>query len=77
MAKRLPPPCGIANDRLQQDQAGGGIGERHAPPDGLPRQRVVIDVRIVAAQRQLEAVLAGQRAVARALSCSPSWSSPG
>ena len=46
-------------------------------PTGLARERIVIDVGIVAAQRQLEAVLAGQRPVARALSCSPSWSAPG
>ena len=52
---------------LAENQARRGIGERDPPSDGLPRQRVVVDFRIVAAQRQLEPVLPGERTVTGAL----------
>ena len=49
-----------------QNQARFRIGQRHAPSHRLPGQGVVIDVRIVSAKSELEAVLAGERSVARA-----------
>ena len=63
---RVPPMCGHGLGRLQQDQALGRLDLVDAATTGLPRDRVVVGRRVVAAERQPEAVLPGGRAVARA-----------
>ena len=52
--------------RLQQHQAGRRIDLVDAPRARLPRQRQVVELGVVAPQRQLEPVLSGRRAVAGA-----------
>ena len=62
------PLAAAVRDRecgLQQHQAVRRLRKRNAPPDRLPRQRGVILFGIVAAQRELESVLARRRAMAR------------
>ena len=50
--------------RFQQHQAGRRIDPVDAPRPRLPGQRQVVELGVVSAQRQLEPVLSGQRAVA-------------
>ena len=52
---------------LEQHQAAGRLFGIDAAPHGLARERVVIEIRIVAAQRELQAILARKRSVACAL----------
>src|SRR5207248_9564920 len=49
--------------RFEQDQTSGGFEQFRAPAQSLARQRVVIRLRIVSAQRELEAVLTRCRSV--------------
>ena len=52
--------------RLQKHEASGRLDLVDAARRGLARQGQVVEIRIVSAQRQLESVLARQRAMARA-----------
>ena len=53
----MPPPCGIRPVGLGQEQAAIGRGGKDAPAAGFLDDGVVIEDRIEAEQRQLEAVL--------------------
>ena len=57
---------GHLHRRLGEHQRARGLGAVEAPAGHVVEQRLVVELRIVAAQRQLEAVLALGRAVAGA-----------
>src|SRR5262249_2366250 len=48
---------------LEQDETAARLTAIDAPPQSLPRQHEMIAVRIVAAQRQFQSALAGERAM--------------
>ena len=70
---RLPPPWATTPVALSSSRLLSGDGGEDAPAAGFLDQGVVIDVRLEAEQRQLEAVLAAGLAVAAAASCSRAW----
>ena len=59
--------------RLGEHQAAAGIGAIEAAAGEIVEQRLVVELRIVAAQRELEPVLPLGRAVARCPKCSPPY----
>ena len=65
-----------AAGRLEQHQAAFRSGPVEAPAADVVGQGAVIEERIVAAQRQLKAVLALGAAVAGARRCSPAATAP-
>ena len=67
LGEALAAAMGNRERWLGDDQACGGIGQGNAASHRTAGQRVVIGVGIVAAQRELESIFPGQRAVARAL----------
>jgi len=58
--------------RLFQQQALLRRGEIHSPPDVFFEQPVVVTVRVVPEERQLEPILAASRSVTRAVVAAPS-----
>src|SRR5205809_81062 len=64
-SSRLPPPCGMAPVGLSRTKLACG-GGGHTPSARFARQREVVDHRLEAEQRQLEAVLSRRLAVAGA-----------
>ena len=65
-SNRVPPPCGSGQRRLRA--AAGcrpGFVRSTRRPSGLPGQDEVVGVGVVAAERELQPALAGERPVAR------------
>ena len=63
---RLPPPWAMRAGRLEQQQAVSGAAGKSAAAAVFLDQRLVVELRLEAEQRQLEAVLAARLAVAAA-----------
>ena len=65
-AKRLPPWCGIVNVGLRSQKALRRVPTGYTASDSVAGEDGVVEFRVIAAEAELETVLAGFRTVAGA-----------